>query len=102
MTKRCLQRLLVGSAGAATQASTAQTGATDAERGNPDAVPFLELCDEVPPAVVATVVVLEGEPGVEHGVDLNTLGLPQDSDVARGQATEPLAGILDLVLAEEG
>jgi len=102
LTKRRLQRLLVGSAVAATQATTAQTGATDAERGNLGALPVLQLCDEVPPAVVATVVVLEGEPGVDHGVDLDTLGLPKDGDVAGGQATESLGGTLDLVLTGDG
>lgn len=96
----CLQRLLVRSAVAATQATTAQTGATDTKVGNLDAIALLQLLDEVPTAVVTAVVVLEGEPGVDHGVDLNALGLVEDGDVTGGQAAESLAGIWDLVLAE--
>lgn len=77
----CLQRLLVRRAVATPQATTAQTGATNAKVGNLDAIALLQLLDEVPATVVAAVVVLEGEPGVDHGVDLNALGLIEDGDV---------------------
>lgn len=97
---RRLQGLLVGGTVAAAEAATAETGAADSERGDRDALVVVEPGDEVAAAVVAAVVVLEGEPGVGEGVGLDGHGLGLDGGVTGGQAVEDLLG--DLVLAGYG